>query len=164
VFRVIPIILLLALLFYGTAWLRKQPPSKQRKMLLKGLLWLLLGVLVLLVVTGRIHWIGAVLAALIPISKGLINLAIKFLPFLHHYRKTKTPPPNTGGGNISLDEALLTLGVKDAYHAGTLTQQQVKTAHKQLMQKLHPDRGGNDYLAARINAAKTCVLQALPNR
>jgi len=43
----------------------------------------------------------------------------------------------------------------------TADKEQVTKAHRSLMQKMHPDRGGSDYLAQKINAAKDFLMQKL---
>ena len=58
-----------------------------------------------------------------------------------------TPPP------MDKAQARTVLGLgADATHAD------VVAAHRRLMQKLHPDRGGTDYLAATLNQAKETLL------
>ncbi len=62
-------------------------------------------------------------------------------------------PPSDSGSDMSTSEALAILGLE----AGA-DKQAIVDAHRKLMQKLHPDRGGNDYLAAKLNQAKDTLL------
>ncbi len=58
-------------------------------------------------------------------------------------------PPPDDSGSMTRKEALAVLGLAEG-----ASPEEIVAAHRKLMQKLHPDRGGNDYLAAKINQAK----------
>jgi len=63
-----------------------------------------------------------------------------------------TSPP-AGSGIMTADEARAVLGVgRDASDA------EVRAAHRRLMKTSHPDHGGTDYLATKINQAKDVLL------
>lgn len=66
---------------------------------------------------------------------------------------TQQPPPGNNEGALARREALAILGLEDG-----ASEEDIVAAHRKLMQKMHPDRGGNDYLAAKINQAKDVLL------
>jgi len=203
------------------------PKDKRRAFLWRTAFWLVLGISVTLVATGRMHWLGAGLAVLVPLVKGFFTLGLRALPFLNILSRLKTTPSQFrtqsllvevnfasrqmdgeildgkfAGRRLSelsntelseLSDALKTddresfvllqayllrngqageqhqqdnyqsanfseLSAEEAFKILGLevdaSKEDIIKAHKRLMQRLHPDRGGSDYLAAKINAAK----------
>lgn len=68
-------------------------------------------------------------------------------------RDTRSEAGLESGGIMSREEALRVLGLEEG-----VDEEEIRAAYKQLMQKLHPDLGGSDYLAAIVNRAKDILL------
>jgi DnaJ domain len=58
-----------------------------------------------------------------------------------------------GSGDVTAEEAYAILGLSPGADA-----EAIKEAHRRLMIKLHPDHGGSDYLATKINRARDVLL------
>jgi DnaJ-class molecular chaperone len=77
------------------------------------------------------------------------------LLYAYRMRRGNAGQQSDGGFNsdnftgLSESEAYEILGLDQ-----TASKEDVIKAHKRLVQRLHPDRGGSEYLAAKINAAK----------
>ncbi len=218
--------------------LKNTPKSQAKSLYWKVGLSATAIILILLAATGRIHWIGAAIGAMIPIVRRSIPLLLRYFPLVQQYIRTQpqqrpssnntsevktaildmtldhdsdrlhgevisgpfsghqldsleleqlqslmsychqqdkdsakllmsylnhrfgnqwqTSPPSGGDGNLTEDSAYAVLGL----HRGA-SKKDVIQAHRKMMQKVHPDRGGSDYLAAQINQAKDILISKL---
>lgn len=133
--------------------------EKRKKMILWSITGSVIGLLGLLAITGHLNIITAAIAGIVALLPRALPL-LKYLPFVsslykqekHNHQQAQTPPPR-GRQTMSAEEAMEVLGLKPGY-----TKEEVKMAHRRMMQKVHPDRGGSDYLAAQINKAKDTLL------
>lgn len=140
-------------------WMRKQPKKKQ----FQALLILIAAVLIAMAATGRLNWLFAGIATLLAFAQKFLGL-LNYLPFFqkifgskqsqedHTHHDNNTPTHS----KMTTEEACSVLGI-DA----NASKEEIIEAHRKLIQKIHPDRGGNDYLAAKINQAKDHLLKNL---
>ena len=215
-------------------------PSLDNKQKIQWSLLTIAAVLGLLAITGRMHWLGVLVAGLAASLRGLIPVLIRLLPLLQQQLKRHTFTSKTKSNQesevttdilsmrlnhetgelsgevlsgpfsgkqlnnltqsqchqllsyceqqdqesvdllnayleqrfgepycsdnqegsthdnsleMNTSEALAVLGLEEG-----ATREEIISAHKKLIQKMHPDRGGSTYLAIKINQAKDILL------
>ena len=223
-------------LMVGLSWLKRAAPTVRAQMLKRAALGVGIGLLVVLALTGRLHWLFALVATLVPIVQRVLtasrwyrtlssargpspgqtstvettmlrmsldhdtgemdgeiragrfaghrlsSLNLKqLLTLLAQYRHADSQSAalleayldRTHGNSwrgadargpradtveragMSREEAYAVLGLQPgAKHRDIIA------AHRRLMQRVHPDRGGSDFLAAKINQAKDLLLES----
>ena len=107
----------------------------------------------------RSKWLwngGLLITLLLAWRVGLLrNGAYLLWPLLKRWANSESQHQAQASASSSMErkEAAKILGV-----AENAEPQAINAAYKQLMTKLHPDAGGNSYLAQKLNEARDCLL------
>jgi DnaJ homolog subfamily C member 19 len=152
------------IVLFRLLWLSSKPGRYSTVITLAAAI-LVLG-LAVLAASGRLHWLAALGAVLLPFLRQGIGL-LRYVPLLRSLVGGRKPGSAGGertsgsqgrrrAGAMSRGEALEVLGL-----GSQPTREEVLAAHRRLIQKLHPDRGGSNYLAQQLNEAKERLLEDL---
>ena len=159
------IIILFAVIAIGLLLWHKisnAPADKRKNLIFYSTAGVIIGTLVLLAATGRMHWLYAIGGTIAAFTPRIIS-ALRYLPLINRFRQQYTQQKSqqsgqqsagrANPGKMTATQAREVLGVK-----ADASKEEIIMAHKRMMQKVHPDRGGTDFLAAQLNQAKDTLL------
>ena len=135
---------------------------KKKSKKISWIVWGGLAILVLLLVSGKLNLLTA-LSGLVLASLSKLPQVLKLWGVWNRVKQTQQNKANSSDGgrrppsstDMSREQALKILGLMDG-----ATRKEITMAYKRLMQKLHPDRGGSQVLAAEVNRARDVLLKS----
>jgi hypothetical protein len=157
---------IVTLIIIGSARYKKMNLAQKRKALWYLAAGLFICVLVILVFKGAIPWVIAALGTLFLFIRNAYGLLSQILPYWLQRKNAQQKnqpqqPPAPVNIPVEIQEALDLLGLSGDVTKGEISEAMIQDAHRRLIQKFHPDRGGNDYLAAKINQARDLLLEKI---
>ncbi len=99
---------------------------------------------------------------ILPVDQKSADLLEAYLDRVHgpEWRNSQSQDDQNSGtrgassaGGMSRAEAFAILGLEEG-----ASEEEIRSAHKRMMKTAHPDAGGSDYLAAKLNQAKEVLL------
>lgn len=90
--------------------------------------------------------------------KLLVTATLIAITIVWWQRRKHPTTPSQPNGDMSLAQAYAILGL-----SAPCQRADVIASHRRLMAGVHPDKGGSNYLAAQLNAAKERLLAAHPD-
>lgn len=145
-------VLITAMLLYGQ--FSRLSAVQKKEVLTKGGIGIAALIILFLILTGRISVLFGVLAALLGWAMRLMQAGILFSSFRQGFTQARGAKAATDDRSMSRKEAADILGVSISASEAEILQ-----AYKRLMAKNHPDAGGSEGLARRLNQARDCLLK-----
>lgn len=96
--KLLLIVLILASIVFWWHWQNTPDPEQKKKLLQKTIIGALIIGTILLVLTGRMHWVGAVLAGLLAFIRQWSGILLRYYPMLIQLYRSHAPSaraPNT---------------------------------------------------------------------
>ena len=142
-------IIFLVLIIFFLDWLSTNNKKQLNKKINLIIIFISLGIGIILLI-GGLYLYSPVFFS---IAAWFLRKKIIFDLLLNFFRKKEKINQNDYKQKMSLKESYELLGIDE-----NASLEDIIKSHKELIRKLHPDKGGSSYLSARVNEARDIIL------